>query len=200
MVQNPCQSKGLRVCDSRRNANHANHWAVSIYRSWGHRPAIYSQILCKSSKMPALTLWATVKEWTYWPYLRSSQFWLFTMFLGFSKSMACLFLWFLVPCYDITFRLRSIPYSNVDQGLDPSWKVILHQCGTRLYTKAESYIAARQAMTCRLASANQLPNCVCMAISVCCFGLLVGAGAVIGWGRWGGAWGWGSDWFGVGVG
>ncbi len=29
--------------------------------------------------------------------------------------------------------------------------------------------------------------CVCMAISACCFGLLVGAGAVIGWG-WGGVW------------
>ncbi len=138
-------------------------------------PQYIARYCAITSKMPALTLWATVKASAYWPYLRSSQFWLFTMLLGFSKSMACLFLWFLVPCYDITFRLRSIPYSNADQGLDRSGKAILHQCGTRLYTKAESYIAARQAMTCRLASANQLPNCVCMcvcmAISVCWFGL-----------------------------
>ncbi len=176
MVQNPCQSKGLRLCDSRRNANHANHWVVSIYPSWGHRPAIYSQILCKSSKMPALTLWAKVKASAYWPYLRSSQFWLFTMLLGFSKSMACLFLWFLVPCYDTSLHLRSIPYSNADQGLDRRRKVILHQVGIILYTKPERCIVVKQAMTCRLASANQLPNCVCMcvcmAISVCCFGFV----------------------------
>ncbi len=61
--------------------------------------------------------------------------------------MACLFLWFLVPCYDTSLRLRSIPYSNAESYIVARRAMTLYQCGTILYTKAESYIAARQAMT-----------------------------------------------------
>ncbi len=51
-------------------------------------------------------------------------------------------------------------------------------------------------MTCRLASANQLRLYVRLygyfglLLWLVGFGLLLWAGAVIGWVRWGGAWGW----------
>ncbi len=49
-----------------------------------------------------------------------------------------------------------IHLSAFDQGLDPRRINTLLQWGSRHYSNAESYIVARQAMTCRLASANQL--------------------------------------------